>query len=83
MCAPFVMSRVREGFSRRGFIGAAAGCAASPPSMPSNSRAAAERVSRRHRSDAPIFPLAAGVSRLQTSADSRAIFGGAGWVCRE
>jgi kynurenine formamidase len=28
MCAPFVMSKVREGLSRRGFIGAVAGCAA-------------------------------------------------------
>ena len=28
MCAPFVMSSVREGLSRRGFLGAAVGCAA-------------------------------------------------------
>ena len=27
MCAPFVMSSVREGLSRRGFLGAAVGCA--------------------------------------------------------
>ena len=27
MCSPLVMSSVREGLSRRGFLGAAAGCA--------------------------------------------------------
>ena len=47
MCAPFVMSSLREGLSRRGFFGAAVACAAARfRQCPATARASAEGISR-------------------------------------
>ena len=76
MCAPSVMETVRQravaagvcrrdGRVRAGGVDAGGGAAEGRP--------AARRIPRRRRSDASIFAVAAGVSRLQACADSPAI----------
>ena len=82
MCAPFVMSSVREGLSRRGFLGAAVGCAAvvsvnaqqQPVRLPKGFR---DVIDLTHPFS-PALPVYPGV---QTGADSSAIFDRAGRIC--
>ena len=80
MCAPFVMSRVREGLSRRGFLGAAVGCAAvasvnaqqQPVRLPKGFRDVIDLRTR--------FRRRCRVPRIQAGADSSAIFDRAGRI---